>query len=124
MQNESPEIKYQKMITFATQWLLPTVQLAQMQGAQVDVPRLSKILADYAGFENFNQFYKTAVPSELESVPYTMAPINGQRPKGPKSPGQGNDRFGATETSRLANMNQQQLRAGGQSSPSQVGKTI
>lgn len=110
MQRESPETKYQKMMQYSLQWIIPTYQMAQSQGAQIDIPLLSRIMAEYAGFENFNQFYKTAVPHELENVPFTMMPMS-------NSPGQGNDTFGATLGSRTANMQQQQTRAGGQSSP-------
>ena len=92
-------------------------QQASAQGAQIDIPLLSRILSEYAGFDNFNQFYKSAVPHELESVPYTMLPMKDGPKHGSKSPGQGNDFFGATDASRTANMNQQHHRAGGTSSP-------
>jgi len=117
MQRENPDVKYQKMMGFAMQWILPTMQIAMSQGAQIDIPLLSRILSEYAGFDNFNQFYKSAVPHELESVPYTMLPMKEGPKNGSKSPGQGNDFFGATDASRTANMNQQQNRAGGLSSP-------
>ena len=113
MQRESPETKYQKMMQYSLQWIIPTFQMAQSQGAQIDIPLLSRIMAEYAGFENFNQYYKTAVPHELDSVPYSVMPMMGQQ----KSPGQGNDSFGATTGSKTANMNQQQNRMGTQPSP-------
>jgi len=113
MQRESPEIKYQKMLQFVSAWIVPTMSIAAQQGSMLDVPRVTRLMAEYLGFENFNQWYRTATPHELENVPYKMLPM------GSKSPGQTDDRFGATEASRTANMNQQQMRAGGQSSPSQ-----
>ena len=117
-QRTSPEVLGQKLMGFMTQWVLPTYQFAAQQGAELDVPAVTRILSDYMGFENFNQFYRTAVPHELEGVGYAMQPLGQQqRPKGPnvgsKSPGQGNDTFGSSPQSRTANMNQQQKRTGG-----------
>lgn len=120
-QRTSPEVLGQKLMGFMTQWVLPTYQFAAQQGAELDVPTVTRILSEYMGFENFNQFYRTAVPHELQGVGYMMEPLGqGQRPKGPnvgnkpsgKSPGQSNDTFGSTEPSRTANMNQQQKRTG------------
>jgi len=117
-QRTSPEILGQKLMAFMTQWVLPTYQFAAQQGAELDVPTVTRILSDYMGFENFNQFYRTAIPHELEGVGYAMQPLGQeQRPKGPnvgsKSPGQQNDSFGSSEPSRTANKNQQQKRTGG-----------
>ena len=121
-QRTSPEILAQKLMGFMTQWVLPTYQFAAQQGAELDVPTVTRILSDYMGFENFNQFYRTAIPHELAGIGYQMQPLGQeQRPKGPnvgskpagKSPGQQNDTFGASEPSRTANMNQQQKRTGG-----------
>ena len=118
-QRTSPEILGQKLMAFMTQWVLPTYQFAAQQGAELDVPMVTRILSDYMGFENFNQFYRTAIPHELSGVGYAMQPLGQeQRPKGPnvgskKSPGQTNDTFGASTASRTANMNQQQQLTGG-----------
>ena len=121
-QRTSPKILAQELMGFMTQWVLPTYQFAAQQGAELDVPTVTRILSDYMGFENFNQFYKTALPHELEGVGYQMQPLGQQqRPKGPnvgskpsgKSPGQSNDTFGSSEASRTANKNQQQQRTGG-----------
>ena len=115
-QRTSPEVMAQKLMGFMTQWVLPTYQFAAAQGAELDVPTVTRILSDYMGFENFNQFYKTAIPHELSGVGYMMQPMGQeQRPKGPnvgskKSPGQQNDTFGSSPQSRTANMNQQQKR--------------
>jgi len=119
-QRTSPKILAQELMAFMTQWVLPTYQFAAQQGAELDVPMVTRILSDYMGFENFNQFYHTAIPHELAGIGYTMEPIGGERSKGPnvgsKSPGQTNDFFGASEPSRTANMNQQQKRTGGATS--------
>lgn len=120
-QRTSPEILYQKLMGFMTQWVLPTYQFAAQQGAELDIPTVTRILSDYLGFENFNQWYRTAIPHELQGVPYMMQPLGQeQRPAGPnvgtkKSPGQQNDTFGATLPSREANMRQQQKRTTGTS---------
>jgi len=117
-QRKSPEVLGQQLMAFMTQWVLPTYQFAAQQGAELDVPTVTRILSEYLGFENFNQFYRTAIPHELAGVGYTMQPLGQeQRPKGPnvgsKSPGQTNDTFGSNEVSRTANKNQQQARTGG-----------
>lgn len=98
---------------FMTQWVLPTYQFAAQQGAELDVPLVTRILSDYMGFDNFNQFYRTAIPHELDGVGYTMEPLGqGKRPSGPnvgsKSPGKTNDFFGSSESSRTANSQRQQ----------------
>ena len=113
-QRTPPEIIAQKLMGFMTQWVLPTYQFAAQQGAELDVPAVTRILGDYMGFENFSQFYRTAIPHELEGVNYQMLPINGKRPEGGRNKfGQEIDTFGASEPSRIANKNQQQERTTG-----------
>jgi hypothetical protein len=121
MQRESPETKYQKMMQFVTAWVVPTMAMAAQQGSTLDVPRITRIMAEYLGFENFNQWYRSAIPHELGNVPYQMQPSGPKRTgnKVSKSPGQTNDGFGASDMSRAANSSAQQIRAGGQSSPPQ-----
>lgn len=101
-----PELEAQEMLQFMSQWILPTAQIAAAQGAQLDIPTATQIMADYKGFDNFNQIYKTAVPSELDGVNYTMQPM-----KSKGRFGQMNDSMGATEPSKLSNLAQQQDRA-------------
>lgn len=115
-QRTSPEIIGQKLMGFLSQWILPTYQLAQQQGAELDIPTVTRILSDYMGFENFPQWYKTVPPHELTAVGYTMQP-NKNRPSGADRAskptgnfGQTNDAFGSSEFSRLANMEGQQSR--------------
>ncbi len=117
-QRTSPDLMYQKLMGFMSQWVLPTYQFASQQGAELDVPTVTRIMSDYLGFEHFNQWYKTATPHELQAIPYTMQPLGQQqRPQGPnvgsKSPGQQNDTFGASPESRNANKQQQQKRTTG-----------
>jgi len=108
-QRQSPEMMYQKMITFLTQWLLPTLPAAQLQGSTVDFDSVSKTLANYLGLESFSNFYIPSIPQQAGNVPYRMS-------KDQKNPGQGNDSIGATGPSKMANLSQQQARSGGQSS--------
>ena len=88
---------------FLTTWIIPTMQMAQMQGAQLDIPTVSKILAGYQDIETIAQWYKTIVPD---------APNDKQMPwltTGDKNKqGQGNDAFGALDFSRVADKEQQQ----------------
>lgn len=101
-QRMSPEIQYQKIMMLMTQWVLPTLDLAAQQGATLDVPTATRVLAEYVGVDSFNQYYKTAVPHELSAVPYKMQP-NGR---------QASDAFGTTIGNQNENLNQQQGREG------------
>lgn len=112
-QRTSPEAQYQKIMSFMSQWVLPTYQFAAQQGAELDVPAVTEKMAGFLGIDSFNQWYKTAVPHELEGVGYQMQPAQGggQRKKGEERTnpfGQQNDAFGANEGSKLSNLGQQQ----------------
>jgi hypothetical protein len=112
-QRTSPEILYQKTMSFMAQWVLPTYQFAAQQGAQLDVPTVTRIMSDYLGLNNFNQYYRTAIPEQLDNINFQMQPLGGQRPKGADRQNvfnQTNDAFGALDSSREANLNQQQSR--------------
>jgi hypothetical protein len=113
-QRKSPEMRYQEMMGFMAQWVLPTYQFAAQQGAELDVPAATRIMADYLGIDNFNQWYCTAIPHELQGVGYQMQPMGGPvRAKGEQRTnafGQQNDSAGANETSRVSNLMQQQSR--------------
>jgi hypothetical protein len=98
-QRTSPEMQYQKVMQLMTQWVLPTLQMALQQGAQLDLPTCTKVLAEYAGIMNFNSFYKTAIPKPGESVPYSMQPSTNRKDG---SSGQSNDFFGSILGSREA----------------------
>lgn len=102
-QRTSPELKYQKLMQFMSQWILPTAQLAAAQGSKIDIPLVTRILAEYLGEESFHSWYKSAVPSELDKIlPYKMLPN--------KSPGQENDSMGASLGSKLANSERYQTK--------------
>ncbi|MCP5019646.1 MAG: hypothetical protein GY938_30835 [Ketobacter sp.] len=107
-QRMSPETKYSRMMQYASQWILPTMPLAAQQGAEFDIPEATQRMAGYLGFDDFNQLYRTAVPKQTDMVPYTMQPSGQKRPE--KSPGQGNDSFGALSGSREANSQSKQGR--------------
>lgn len=110
-QRTSPEMKYQKVMQFMAQWVLPTLQIASSQGASLDIPTVTKILADYAGINDFNQYYITAIPEPGAVVPYQMQPVKGQR-QDKKNPSQSSDAFGSTLGNRASNFQQQQSGSG------------
>jgi hypothetical protein len=117
-QRTNPKQQYQELMGFMTQWVLPTYQFAAEQGAELDIPTVTRILSDYMGFEHFNQWYKTALPHELQAVPYQMESggnpnKNKNSSSGKNSFGQGNDAFGASGPSKNANKQQQQNRTTG-----------
>lgn len=107
-QRMSPEVKYQRMMQFASQWILPTMGLATQQGAEFNIPEATKKMAAYLGMDDFNQLYRTAVPGQMDVVPFTAQPTGQKRPESNKSPGQGNDSFGSLIGSREANSQSKQ----------------
>ncbi len=119
-QRTSPDKLYNKMMGFMSQWILPTYQFAASQGAELDIPAATRIMSEYLGIDNFNQWYKTAIPTQQDiGVPFTMQPMGGKKDGQQKnSVGQQNDTFGSSAASRTANKDQQQKRttgnAGGQ----------
>jgi len=102
-QRTSPEEKYAKTMQFATQWLLPTMQLAAAQGASLDIPLITKIMASYFGLDNLEHYYKTVVPTNVENAPFMMFPKKNKF-------GQMSDAFGTNQQNREANLQQQQER--------------
>jgi hypothetical protein len=109
-QRMSPETKYQRLMQFAAQWILPTMQMAAQQGAEFNIPDATTLMASYLGLDNFNQLYRTATGSQTDVVPYQMQPSGQKRPESAKSPGQGNDSFSSLLGSREANSNSKQGR--------------
>ena len=105
-QRMSPEMKYQRLMQFASQWILPTLPFAAQQGAEFNIPEATKTMAEYLGLTNFNQMYKTAIPEPLDmGVPYQMQPMGGKKQQ---AQGQGNDSFGALVGSREAQSSRKQ----------------
>jgi len=101
-QRTSPELLYQRTIQFMNSWVLPSMGLAAQQGAMLDIPTLTKQMAEYIELDDFNQYYRTAVPGVLEGVNYTMVPQKGNN-------GQMDDSKGASQPSREANSMQAQM---------------
>jgi len=102
-QRKSPEQKYAELFQFCTQWLLPTMPYRMQSGATIDMEMVDKFLADYQGIDSFPQWYHGTLPADGPDVNFVMSS---------KSPGQEDDRFGASLPSRTANNQQQQSRAG------------
>lgn len=92
-QRTSPEMQYQKIMQLMSQWVLPTLQLAQMQGAELDIPEATQMLADYLGVKSFKQFYRTTIPKPGEMVPYQMQPSKNRKETGE---GMVSDAFGTS----------------------------
>lgn len=119
-QRTSPDQMYNKMMGFMSQWILPTYQFAASQGAELDILQATRIMSEYLGMDNFNQWYKTAIPQMQgdQGLPYVMAPMGGAGKKPGKSGGsfgQQNDFAGASPQSKNANRQQQQQRTIGNS---------
>jgi hypothetical protein len=105
-QRMSPEMKYQRLMQFASQWILPTMPIAQQQGAEFNIPEATKTMAEYLGLTTFNQMYRTAIPQPIDQgVPYQMQPISGKKQA---AQGQGNDSFGGLIGSREAQSSRKQ----------------
>ena len=110
-QRMSPELKYQRLMALASQWIMPTMQIASQQGAVFDVPEATKRMAMFLGLDGFNSIYKTAVPNPTDIIPYKMGTGTGGG-LGTGSGGQQNDSMGASGPSREANSQTQENRLG------------
>jgi hypothetical protein len=106
-QRGTPEIKYQRLLQMMIGWTLPTMQLRREQGADIDLQMVDRLLADYGGFDNFPQWYKSVMPQDGPQVDYVMKTGGGK-----KNAGQLNDQAGALGVSRLANSEGYDLREG------------
>jgi len=106
-QRSSPEQKYQRLMSFMTQWLLPTMPLREGQGVTVDIEQADRLLADYAGMDEFPMWYRGVVPRQGPDVNFLM-----KRKGSGRDSAQMDDRMGSLEPSRQANLQQQQDRVG------------
>jgi hypothetical protein len=105
MQRMSPTAEYQRMLSFLSQWVLPTAQIAAQQGSQLNVTGTTKYLARKFNIENIDEIYISGEPQNADLNAYQ--PLVGT--KGKKSPGQQDGRTGAQgAASRDANLAQQQ----------------
>jgi len=116
MQRLNPNMEYQRLITLLTQWVLPTAQIAAQQGMQLNIPEATKQLAKYLQLRGINDWFRTAVPSNVNLNPYQpqLGMVKG------KNGAIQDGRTGVLGAeSRNQNLIQQQARAGGQSSVNQ-----
>jgi len=97
MQRFNPMIKQQMLMQFLTGWIIPVLPLAQQQGNELDVNKVTKELADTMGID-LGEFWKSAVPQQTD--------LNSLVPQQSGSPGQSDDRLGASGSSKMANSNQ------------------
>ncbi len=119
MARMNPEIRYQRLMQLVSQVVLPTAQIAAAQGSQLNVDELVKETARFLDVRNLDRWWSPAIPQEEAMNPYQ--PMQGK----PKS-GQADGRFssGDNNASNMNNMNQQQSRAGGQSSSTFAKKGV
>ena len=119
MSRMNPEIRYQRLMQLVSQVVLPTAQIAAAQGSQLNVDELVKETARFLDVRNLDRWWSPAIPQEEAMNPYQ--PMQGK----PKS-GQADGRFssGDNNASNMNNMNQQQARAGGQSSSTFAQKGV
>lgn len=113
MQRHTPDARYQKMMQLLSQWILPVSQMAAQQGNQLNIDQITRQLAMYLDVKNLDNWWTSEVPSN-------GAGLNAYQPTQgtvvPKS-GVTDGRTGEMGVaSRNANLQQQQARAGGQSS--------
>lgn len=101
-QRKSPEMKAQDIMQFMTQWILPSMQLASSQGAQLDVPTVSRIVADYIGIDTFNQWYKTGISQPTDALNIKMMPTKNRQK-------QSSDAYGTTQGNQFAQLNRDQM---------------
>lgn len=72
MKRESPDMKYQKLLAFMTQWILPVLPLAAQQGSQLDVNIVTRDMAKYLGMDTeMSGWWRSAVPTDVMLNPYT-----------------------------------------------------
>lgn len=109
MQRFNPQMKYQQLREFLQGWMLQVIQLAQQQGITVDVNAATRKLAAYIGLD-VDDIWKMSIPITGQvGAPGVI----------PKPTAQGDDRFGATAISKLANLTQRETspRRGSSSPP-------
>jgi hypothetical protein len=107
MQRLSPTVEFQRTLSLLTQWIIPTMQVASGQGAQVNIPKATAHLAKMAGLRGFDNWYDTIVPKVAEGMnPYS--PTQGK----PKNKDVQDGRTGVNPNSNVANSRQKNDRMG------------
>ena len=109
MQRFNPAQRQQQILQLLSGWFLPVLPLAQQQGLELDILKASKELTEYSGLD-VADFWKTAVVKEVNMGNYNPQQSNKT---------QSDDRMGATNASKKANLAQYQnsSRAGQPSPP-------
>ena len=74
MQRPSADSLFQKIIQLLTQWVVPTGEQAAAQGAQLDVPTVTKKLARLMGIDDFDDMYQTAQSQDVGMGKYQPNP--------------------------------------------------
>ncbi len=107
MQRLSPSIEFQRTLSLLTQWIVPTMQVAQQQGVQVNIAAATKHLSKMAGLRGLDNFYEAAVPDiSAQMNPYT--PTQGK----PKNKDVQDGRTGVNPNSSAANSRQKLEKSG------------
>ena len=112
----SPDMRYQRLMQLIGQVVLPTAQMAQMQGANLNVVELVKEAARFLDIRNLDNWYVTGIPQSTAQNPHS--PAQGT-PSG-QSSGQSDGRFQNSESDNLSNLNQHMNRTGGQMSSAEA----
>jgi hypothetical protein len=110
-QGMSPEMAYQKLLQVTSQMVMPLVQVAAAQGLQIDVQRIASLAGQYLDVQDFDSLFIANSPQSVNMGPYD--PNQKGQISGKAKSGQPDGRLGQDDG--MANMNQQQARASGQS---------
>lgn len=108
MSRLNPDLRYQRMLQLISQIIMPMIPIAQQQGSMPDVDELVAEAGRYLNVDT-SRFWKPGLPPPEAPQPY--APEQGTV----GGPGMADNRFGGgkAESSRQADLMQQQTRNGG-----------
>jgi hypothetical protein len=108
MSRLNPDLRYQRMIQLVSQIIMPLIPIAQAQGSTPDVDELVAEAGRYLNVDT-SRFWKPGLPAPAAPQPYGLeqGTVGG--------PGMADNRFGAgkSDSSRNADLMQQQTRNGG-----------
>jgi len=93
MQRLNPEARFQRMMQLLTGWILPTMQVATLQGQTLNIRAITQELATYMDV-NTDSWFLPSVPTPVSMNPYQQMGL------GMRSSDQ---RFGASEADNLNN---------------------
>jgi len=115
MMRMNPEMRYQRLMQFVSQYILPTAQIAAAQGRILNVPELAKDFARYLNITNLDDWYKAIIPNQVGLNPYS--PVQGT--VSPKQSG-----ISGTQSSEASNMNNTLRQQASLYSEAQQGQTV